>query len=101
MLSTLLRIGLMPTQKGQHVSITDIVDRFPDQKFSTVAHQIDLLGEETGVGLVEKRVDPDNRRLRHVAISAKGKLLLQELDLVLSPPPESKQGTRTRKKVKA
>jgi hypothetical protein len=101
MLSTLLRIGLVPDDKGQHMSISDIVERFPDQKFPAVARQIDLLGEVAGLGLVEKQGDPENRRLKSVGISAKGKLLLEELDLILSPAPKPGRGTRVRKKVKA
>lgn len=100
MLSTLLRVGLIPSKKGEHTSISDIVERYPDQKFATVARQIDLLGEEAGWGLVEKEPDPDDRRSKRVAISEKGELLVHELDLILSPPPKP-QRTRTRKKVTA
>ncbi len=89
MLTTLLRIGLTPTQEGQLISVSDLVTRFPDQTYSTVARQLDLLGDGTakspGPGLVEKQADPSDRRVRHVAISAAGRMLLHELDLALSP----------------
>lgn len=89
MLSTLLRVGMTPTREGEHVSVSDIVTNSPGQKYPTVARQIDLLGEgngkSPGPGLIEKRPDPDNRRIRYVAISERGKLLLHELDFILAP----------------
>lgn len=89
-LSTLLHIGMAPVREGQCVSVSDIVATTPGQRYSTVARQIDLLGDGAagsapGMGLVEKQVDPGDRRTRYVAVSEKGKILLQELDLILSP----------------
>lgn len=88
-LSSFLRVGLAPDDVGQHVSVSDIVDRSPSQGYPTVARQLDQLGDGTtkgpGMGLIDKRPDPADRRNRHVAISRKGKALLQELDMVLAP----------------
>jgi DNA-binding MarR family transcriptional regulator len=89
MLSTLLRIGMSPSRTGEMVSISDLVARYPGQKYPTIARQIDLLGEGNskvpGLGLIEKQADIDDRRVRYVAVSAKGKLLLHELGLILAP----------------
>jgi DNA-binding MarR family transcriptional regulator len=89
MLSTLFRIGMIPSRPGQLVSISDLVIRSPGQKYPTIARQLDLLGEghgkTPGLGLIEKQVDADDRRVRYVAISERGKLLLYELDLILAP----------------
>lgn len=89
MLSTLLRIGMTPSQEGDVVSVSDIVTRSPGQKYPTIARQLDLLGaghsKTTGLGLVEKQADVEDRRIRHVAISEQGKQLLYELDLILAP----------------
>lgn len=88
-LSTLLRVGLAPAEQGQYVSVSDIVEQSPGQKYPTIARQLDQLGDGTekagGLGLVEKDIDPNDARNRHVAISEKGKNLLYELDLVLAP----------------
>lgn len=88
-LSTLLRIGMTPAGLGQSVSVSDVVARSPRQKYPTIARQIDQLGEGTeksmGLKLVEKDVDPEDRRNRYIAISAQGKQLLYELDLILTP----------------
>lgn len=88
-LSTLLRIGMTPAEPGQCVSVSDVVARSPGQKYPTVARQIDQLGEGSekslGLKLVEKDVDPEDRRNRYVAISEQGKNLLYELDLILAP----------------
>ena len=71
--------------------------RSPGQNYPTVARQIDLLGaghgKTTGLGLVEKRAELGDRRIRHVAISAQGKQLLYELDLI--PAPTLLDGVRT------
>jgi DNA-binding MarR family transcriptional regulator len=89
--STLLRIGLTPSAKGDTVSVSDVVAQSSNQKYPTIARQIDLLGE-AGLGLVEKQSDETDRRVRYVAISARGKLLLQELDFILAPSPKHKRG---------
>jgi len=88
MLSMLLRIGMMPKKPGEYISVSDIVAGHPGQKYPTVARQIDLLAgndKSPGLGLIEKSVDPKDRRGRFVAISEGGKLLLSELDLILAP----------------
>lgn len=88
-LSSLLRVGLAPAQVGEHVSVSDIVAHSPNQGYPTVARQLDQLGDGThkgpGMGLIDKRPDPADRRNRHVAISRKGKFLLQELNMALAP----------------
>ncbi|HVY15703.1 MAG TPA: hypothetical protein VHB27_10755 [Rhodopila sp.] len=89
MLSTLLRVGLAPAERGSRVSVSDIVEGSPNQKYPTIARQIDLLGE-TGLGLIDKQSDAEDRRIRYVAVSRKGKLLLQELDLILAPGRKSR-----------
>ena len=80
---------MIPSQKGELVSISNVVARSPGQKYPTIARQLDLLGEGNGkvpgLGLIEKQADIDDRRVRYVAVSAKGKLLLYELDLILAP----------------
>lgn len=86
-LSTLLRVGMTPKGQGQNVSVSDIAAK--GQKYPTVARQLELLGEGTaripGLGLIDKEPDPQDRRNRWVAISEKGKNLLYEIDLILSP----------------
>lgn len=88
-LSTLMRVGMTPSQVGQHVSVSDIVARSPGQKYPSIARQLDLLGEgagdSPGLNLIEKTIDPNDRRGRYVAISTKGKDLLYELDFILDP----------------
>ncbi len=88
-LSSLLRVGMTPVEKGQNVSVSDIVEHSGGQKYPTIARQLDLLGEGTqknpGMGLIEKGVAPSDKRTRWVAISERGKDLLYELDLILSP----------------
>lgn len=88
-LSTLLTVGLVPEEQGQFISVSDITDRSPGKKYPTIARQLDLLGEGTakspGLKLIEKTVDPEDRRNRFVAISEGGKNLLYELDLILAP----------------
>lgn len=88
-LSTLLRVGMTPSAEGEHISVSDIVERSRDQKYPTVARQLDQLGDGTeklpGLQLIEKGVDPVDRRNRWVAISERGKTLLYELDLILAP----------------
>jgi DNA-binding MarR family transcriptional regulator len=88
-LSTLLRVGMVPAAEGQFVSVSDIVEHSPGQKYPTIARQLDQLGNGTakspGLGLIEKDVDPEDRRNRWVGISERGKLLLYELDLILAP----------------
>lgn len=89
MLSTLFAIGMAPKHEGALISMSDLVEHLPDQKYSTVARQLELLGEgngrKVGMGLIEKRGDPDDRRTRYVALSDRGRLLLYELDSVLAP----------------
>lgn len=88
-LTTLLKAGLAPQKEGEFVSVSDIVARSHGQPYPTIARQIDLLGSGTGknpgLQLIDKAVDPNDRRGRYVAISARGKMLLQELDLILAP----------------
>lgn len=59
------------------------------QKYSSVARQIDLLGvgaiHKPGLHLLDKQLDHEDRRIRHVALSDEGRSLLQELDMVLAP----------------
>ena len=80
---------MAPKHEGALISISDLVEHLPDQKYSTVARQLELLGEgngrKVGMGLIEKRGDPDDRRTRYVALSDRGRLLLYELDSVLAP----------------
>lgn|SRR5690606_7071982 len=89
MLSTLFAIGMAPTHEGALISMSDLVEHLPDQKYSTVARQLELLGEgngrKAGMGLIEKRQDPDDRRTRYVGLSEGGRHLLYELDSVLAP----------------
>jgi hypothetical protein len=92
MLSTLLRVGLAPDEKGSRVSVSDIVERSPNQKYLH-RRPSDRPAGETGLGLIDKQSDAEDRRIRYVAISRKGKLLLQELDLILAP---GRRGKRTR-----
>ena len=88
-LTTLLKVGLAPQREGENVSVSDIVDRSHGQAYPTIARQIDLLGSgagsNPGLQLIDKAVDPTDRRGRYVAISERGKMLLQELDLILAP----------------
>ena len=88
-LLTFLTVGLAPTRVGEDVSVSDIVARSPGQGYPTVSRQIDQLGEGSssrpGLGLINKAIDPADRRNRHVAISEQGKFLLQELDMILAP----------------
>lgn len=89
MLATLLRVGNLPTKPGDLITVSDIVAQSPGQSYSTIARQLDLLGDgmgkTAGLGLIEKRSDAKDRRIRHVAISEKGKLFLYELDSILAP----------------
>lgn len=88
-LSSLLRVGMTPAEEGQNVSVSDIAEQSGGQKYPTLARQLDLLGAGTeknpGMGLIEKGVAPSDKRTRWVAISQRGKDLLYELDLILSP----------------
>jgi len=88
-LATLLKVGLTPQLEGEYVSVSDIVARSHGQAYPTIARQIDLLGSgagnSPGLQLIDKAVDPNDRRGRYVAISERGKMLLQELDLILAP----------------
>lgn len=89
MLVTLLRVGSSPTKPGDLISVSDIVEKSPGQSYSTIARQLDLLGEghnrTPGLGLIEKRSDAADRRIRHAAISERGKLFLYEIDANLRP----------------
>lgn len=89
MLTTLLRVGSLPTNSGDTITVSDIVAKSPGQSYSTIARQLDLLGDGVGktpgLGLIEKRSDEKDRRIRHAAIAEKGKLFLYELDAILTP----------------
>lgn len=89
MLTTLLRVGSLPTNPGDTITVSDIVAQSPGQSYSTIARQLDLLGDGTGkapgLGLIEKRSDDKDRRIRHAAIAEKGRLFLLELDALLTP----------------
>ncbi len=89
MMSTLLRISSTPSHEGDYVSVSDLVENSPGQKYATVARQIELLGDGNrkapGLGLLEKRPDPNDHRNRHIGISQRGKELLLEFDRVLTP----------------
>lgn len=104
MLTTLLRVGMTPEQAGDYVSVSDIVTHTPVQKYPTIARQIDLLsaghGKTVGLGLVDKQAGAADGRQRSVAISARGKMLLHELDGILSPDGSGEAGQH-KDKVKA
>ncbi|UYQ73494.1 hypothetical protein OF122_06995 [Pelagibacterium flavum] len=97
MLSTLFAIGMAPKHEGALISMSDLVEHLSEQKYSTVARQLELLGEgndqKAGMGLIEKRVDPNDRRTRYVALSDGGRHLLYELDAILAPDLLSGSGT--------
>jgi DNA-binding MarR family transcriptional regulator len=88
-LSTLMNVGMAPHGAGQSVSVSEIVAKSNGQKYPTVARQLDLLADGTdkapGMKLIEKAVDPEDRRNRYVAVSEQGRNLLYELDLILAP----------------
>ena len=96
MLSTLFAIGRIPKDGNALISVSGLVEHLPDQKYSTVARQLELLGEgnarKAGMGLVEKRGNPDDRRTRYVALSEGGRHLLYELGSVLAPDLLSGRG---------
>lgn len=89
MLATLLRVGSLPSQYGDKISVSDVVVRSHAQSYSTIARQLDLLGDGfgkvPGLGLIEKQSDENDRRVRNAAISEKGKIFLYELDSILAP----------------
>lgn len=89
MLTTLLAVARAPTKSGDLVSVSDIADRSARLKYPTIARQLELLGvgnaNHPGLGLIDKQIDPLDRRLRYVALSGRGKALLYELDRTLNP----------------
>lgn len=89
MMTTLLAVAQAPAKPGHRVSVSDIVERSTKLKYPTIARQLELLGDgntdRPGLGLIDKQTDPADRRLRYVALSARGKALLYELDLILTP----------------
>jgi len=89
MLATLLRIGTLPAREGDLATVSDVAARSPGQKYPTIARQIDLLGDgngrSSGLRLLEKRADDHDGRVRYVAVSERGRQLLQELTVILAP----------------